>query len=234
MNRAERLQDPEEALRLALDARQSGMWTATPGIVTGVNLIKQTLTVRPAIMGKVTSPDGVSQDVQMPLLVDIPICWPRGGGFALTFPIAVGDEVLVVFGSRCIDSWWQGGGEGGQAELRMHDLSDGFAIPGPTSQPKKLSFVSVNSVQLRNNAGNDIIEIAPGGLINVSSQVTTSAGSAQLLQLYGDSVTIDATTTTVTSDLTVNGNMIVTGTLTVGGIVFNTHIHGSSPGPSNP
>ena len=33
------------------------------------------------------------------------------------------------------DSWWQSGGIGVPIESRMHDLSDGFAILAPTSQP---------------------------------------------------------------------------------------------------
>ena len=34
--------------------------------------------------------------------------FPGGGGFALTFPVAAGDECLVVFASRCIDDYETG------------------------------------------------------------------------------------------------------------------------------
>jgi hypothetical protein len=219
MNRAERLSDREEATRIALDARQASMWTAVPGILTGVDLVSQTVSVRPAIMGRLQNLDGTSQDVQMPLLVDVPVCWPRSQGFALTLPLKVGDEVLVVFSCRCIDSWWQGGGEGGQAELRMHDLSDGFAIPGPTSQPKKLVNVNENNVQLRDTLGTTYFELRPAGIAGVKAV---------------SEIRLEAPNVNVQGNLNVTGNMTVTGTLTVGGVVFNTHVHGSSPGPSNP
>lgn len=169
MKRNERTADFEEILRTALDGKAAGMWSALPGIVTAVNLTAQTVSVQPSIQGKQTAQDGTQADVTMPLLVDVPIVWPRAGGFALTFPIAAGDECLVVFGSRCIDSWWQTGEVGPQAEQRMHDLSDGFAIFAPTSQARKLSSVSASNVQLRDDAGTTFIEITPSGEIKITA-----------------------------------------------------------------
>lgn len=164
MRREERLDDPEESLRLALENAQSQIWTAMPGIVTAVDLAKQTVSVQPAIQGSTSNPDGTSTSVNMPLLVDVPIVWPRAGGFAVTFPVAAGDEVLVVFASRCIDSWWQSGGVGAQAEARMHDLSDGFAIIGPTSQSKKLSNVQTDGVEMRTEARDTYIKLTAGNI----------------------------------------------------------------------
>ncbi|MGC8050122.1 Gp138 family membrane-puncturing spike protein, partial [Salmonella enterica] len=78
---------------------------------------------------------------------------------SMTFPVAQGDECLVVFASRCIDSWWQSGGIQEQAELRMHDLSDGFAILGFRSQPRALSNISTTSAQLRSDDGATFIDL---------------------------------------------------------------------------
>lgn len=215
MNREERLGDPEEALRLALEDRQSQMWTALPGIVTSVNLSAQTVAVQPTIQGVVSSPNGAKQSVNLPVLVDVPIVWPRAGGFALTFPIAVGDEVLVVFASRCIDSWWQSGGIGSQAEARMHDLSDGFAVLAPTSQAKKLSGVSTSNVQLRNYAGTTFVEITPSGGI--------------MLKATG-SITVEAPTINLTGNIVHSGGSA----MSLGKKIDGTHTHsGVQSGSSN-
>ena len=53
MDRAQLLNDPEEALRLALDGRQSTIWTSIPGIVTEVDLVKMTCSVQPSIQGTI-------------------------------------------------------------------------------------------------------------------------------------------------------------------------------------
>jgi hypothetical protein len=232
MNREERLDDPEESLRLAMESQQAQIWTALPGVVAAVNLVAQTLSVQPTVQGSVASPNGAKQLVNLPLLVDVPIVWPRAGGFALTFPIAAGDEVLVVFASRCIDSWWQSGGVGAPAEARMHDLSDGFAILAPASQPKKLTGVSSTNVQLRDESGTTYVEI-------------TSDGKARVVA--ATQIDVEAPTVNITGDLNVTGEMNLVGQLTqsggtmsIGGIVFDTHKHtgvqpgsGTSGGPTN-
>jgi Phage protein Gp138 N-terminal domain len=234
MDRRERLDDPEESLRMAMEGSQARLWTAMPCIVSSVDLIAQTLVVQPAIKGEVTNTDGTTSLVNMPVLVDVPIVWPRAGGFALTFPIAVNDEVLVVFASRCIDAWWQNGGVGAPAEVRMHDLSDGFAILAPTSQPKKLANVSAANVQLRDEAGTTFLEIAPGGKIKVTA-VSEINLIAPLMKLAG-AVEITGTlkqtgAVTVVGDINQTGALLTSVSVTSpsvvsGGKPFNTHTHG--------
>lgn len=226
MNREERLDDPEESLRLAMESQQAQIWTALPGVVAAVNLAAQTLSVQPTVQGSVASSNGAKQLVNLPLLVDVPIVWPRAGGFALTFPIAAGDEVLVVFSCRCIDSWWQSGGIGAPAEARMHDLSDGFAILAPTSQPKKLSNVSSTNVQLRNYAGDTLVEITPDGKANIT-------GASE--------INLTAPVINLTGTMNLNGQVTQSGgSMTIGGVTFGSHKHtgvqtggDTSGGPTN-
>lgn len=153
--------DPERALRMLVRSEVAKVWTAMPGIINSFDGDAITATVRPAIKGIIQQPGGQSVAVELPLLLDVPVVFPRGGGGVLTFPIAQGDECLVVFSSRCIDSWWQSGGVQIPAEMRMHDLSDGFALPGPFSQVQKISGISTNSVQLRSNDGSTYIDLNP-------------------------------------------------------------------------
>lgn len=232
MIREERLNDPEESLRLALESHQAQMWTALPGIVSGVDLAKQTVSVQPSVKGSVTDAQGNVTSVNMPVLVDVPLCWPKAGGFALTFPVKAGDEVLVVFSSRCIDSWWQSGGVGAPAEARMHDLSDGFAIIAPTSQAKKYSNVSSTNVQLRNETGNTYVEITPDGKARVIGATAIDL-NAPTINITGDNINLTGT-------MTMAGRMVQTGTMSIGGVEFGTHKHtgvqpgsGTSGGPTN-
>jgi len=168
------LNDTETALRLMMDGRQAGTWTAMPAIVKAVDLVKMTVSCQPAIQSTVTDEDGAVKAVNLPLLVDVPIIFPSAGGFSITFPVAVGDEVLVLFASRCIDSWWQNGGFANvPMEARMHDLSDGFAIPGPRSQPRVLNGISSSALQIRNDAGSKFIEVTSGG-INITGNVVVT------------------------------------------------------------
>lgn len=145
-----------------LSGHQSGMWTALPAIVQSFDAAVGTITAQPAIQAKVTDRTGAAKWVNLPLLVDVPVCWQGGGGFTLTFPIAAGDECLIVFASRCIDAWWQSGGVQPQAELRMHDLSDGFAFVGTRSRARKLATIASAGVALRSDDNSAYIQLAAG------------------------------------------------------------------------
>lgn len=168
MDQRERLNDPEEALRSALRGWQTGLWTALPGILQSFDAAKMTAEVQPSVQGQLRQQDGTWQDHNLPLCLDCPVIFPAGGGFALSFPLAQGDEGLLVFASRCIDSWWYSGGIQKQPRFRMHDLSDGFFLPGCFSQPRKLANISTQNVQLRNSDGTCSLEITLDGQLNAN------------------------------------------------------------------
>lgn len=206
MDRRERMNDPEEAFRAAFEGLAAGLWTALPGIVQTFDAARMTVTAQPAIKGRVKHPDGVIELVDMPLLVDVPLVFPSGGGFTLTFPVAQGDECLVKFADRCIDAWWQSGGTQPPAELRMHDLSDGFALVGIRSLPRVLSGVSTTAVQLRDDAGSTLVEVAGGGVVRVVAPTKVRL-ETPLLEVTGD---------------------VVAGTVSL-----KTHVHANSGGTGN-
>lgn len=186
MDRRERLNDPLVAMLAAFSGLQARLWTALPGIVQSYDAAKMTVVVQPAIKAQQLFPDGSKSWVTLPLLLDCPVMFPTGGGFTLTFPIAAGDEVLVVFASRCIDAWWESGGVQTQLEFRMHDLSDGFAIPGPRSQPRVLSNVSTDTVQLRRDNGSTYIELDGSNNINIVAPASVNVSSPQVVVTGGD------------------------------------------------
>lgn len=168
------LNDDEESARLAQEGHQARIWTAMPAIVQSVDLTKMTCVVQLAIQGRFEDGQGNVTFVNIGVLHDVPIVFPSAGGFIITMPLKADDEVLIVFASRCIDSWWQNGGYANKPmEYRMHDLSDGFAIPGPRSQPKKASAISSSDLQIRNNTGDTYVSIGADGKIGFANATTT-------------------------------------------------------------
>lgn len=227
-------------LEQAITSRLAQVWTAIPAYVTAVNLLALTVEAQPCVRGRVMRPDGAAEFVDLPLLLDCPIVFPHAGGASLTFPVAVGDEVLIVFSSRGIDFWWQNGGVQPPPEIRMHDLSDGFAIPGVWSQPKRLSAVAADAVQLRTDDKKAYIEIKVGskdiGLVTSGNLLATVSGSAQVSASEG--MTITAPTVTINGNLILNGAFSsnkgasgasgarITGDVVADGISLKTHVHG--------
>ena len=234
MDRRQLIGNPEEALRMAMEGFQSGLWSALPGIIKGVDLGAMTATVQPAIRAQVRTTNGELQSVELPLLVDVPIIYPCGGGFTLTFPISSGDECLVIFSSRAIDNWWQAGGVQDPVEYRMHDLSDGFALVGARSQVKVISGISNNSTQLRSDDGSTYVEVK-GGQVNVvaPSQVTITTPTT----LITGNVIINGTLNSGVEGggtATFAGDVHAAGDVTAGPISVQGHTHsGVQPGGGN-
>ncbi len=140
---------------------QAAMWTALPAVVESFDAATCTAVVQPVVGGVRYDADGAPAATTLPVIPDVPVLFPRAGGCALTMPITAGDEVLLVFSSRPIDSWWQSGGVQRPASARMHDLADAFAIPGPMSRPAVLPNISTTQAQLRNDAGTASISLNP-------------------------------------------------------------------------
>ena len=198
-----RLGDENEVLEQRLEKLSNRIRVACPGIVQSFDSTKQTVTVKLAIREMVSLEGNPYENLEIPILQDVPIYMPRAGNFVLTMPVTVGDECLVVFGDNCIDSWWESGSVSNQLDYSRHDLSDGFAIIGPWSQPKKVSGYSTNSAVLRNLNNDSYIEVKDNDInIVTPTKVTITAGSevevnAPTVDVNATDVTIDATTATV-------------------------------------
>lgn len=171
----ERNADMNAVLMALMDSIRSDIRVAIPGTVTAWDSSQQTVTVRPAIREKMTIDDDDDSDVEIPLLVDVPVVMPRGGGYGVFFAPKKGDECLVVFADMCIDSWWQSGGVQSQADSRRHDLSDGFAIMGCWSQKNKPKIPS-SGIRLSNDAGTAGISI-DGSTVNIFGTVKINGSS---------------------------------------------------------
>lgn len=173
ISRAEREDVREASYRDLITAARMDLHTAMPGILQSFDPARMTCTVQPAIRGAIVAPNGRAEAVDLPLLVDCPVVFPGGGGYVLTYPLKAGDEALIVIAERCIDAWWQSGGVQAAAEYRLQDLSDGFVIPGPRSQPHVVTGgVGMSGAELRTDTGTTVLRlkgtaveiVAPGGV----------------------------------------------------------------------
>lgn len=139
---------------------QKKLHTALPAQVVSFNAENQTVTlaclVKQVLVGEKT--------VDIPPLVDVPVSFPRGGGFAITFPLQKGDEGMAIFSERCIDGWWQSGRESSPLDYRFHDLSDAMFIPGICSVPKAIQGFFTGGLSLQTLSGDTFIRMTEAGI----------------------------------------------------------------------
>lgn len=242
MNQLERIATPEEIERQKSEDLKAQIRVAMPAIVTSVDLARQVVSVRPALMGKLRGYEGNVTETQYPVLTEVPIAFPRAGGLCITYPVAVNDECLVVFADACIDFWWQSGGIQSPKDSRSHDLSDAIAIFGLSSQPRKLSNVSANAIEIRTDSRSDYISLTNGKLeIQINGETKVTAQKSLIvcpdntiqgpLKVTGLITGQGGLTVSGGNGASVTGTIHATGDISSGTVSLQSHTHNHGPAP---
>ena len=207
--------------------------TAMPAIIENFDSSTMTASVQPAIQRliQVETPEGIDTRVQdLPLCINVQVIFSRGGGYSTTYPIKAGDECLLMFSERCIDLWALRGGKQPPREIRFHDLSDGMAIVGLSSQPNKIKNFYGDGIEIRKDDGSSAIRISQGNVeVIANTKVTITSPSAEFsgdLKVNG-STTLAAVTASGTANF--NGSI---NNLNIDIGSTHTHTNGNNGAPT--
>lgn len=139
------------------------------------------------------------KQVNYPILIDSPVICIGGGGGSLTFPIAKGDECLVLFNDRDIDNWFNGSSNSAVATGRLHSFSDAIILVGVRSLANVITAYNANATELRNKAGNVKVSIT-------NTEVTLAHG-ANTLVLNSDKLLITLGSSGTSFELNTSGKL---------------------------
>ena len=212
-----------DALQDAIRASLTELNTCIPAVVLSYDASSQKATVQPTV--KRWYRDNTSPS--RPPITGVPVVFPAAGGGIISFPIAAGDTVMLMFSQTSLDKWLvSSGGEVNPEDRRLHDYSDAIAIPGLV--PFQNSLHSDPDSVIIKYKGNKI-QLAPDG------SVTIDAPSGHIIN--GDTVvngtlvvTNAVTAASVTSPGAIAGN-----SLSANGLDMGTHVHtGDSGGTTGP
>ena len=181
---------------------------------------------------QVTSVDFEGNQTLAPFseLTLVPVLFPGGGGYSLTFPVEPGDECLLIFHDRELDNWYLNGAGLAPSLPRLHDLADAIALVGMRSSPRALASISTNTVQLRSDDASTYIEVAGSQIVNIVApggvNVTTPTFTVNGKAVITETIQVENTGAAATAS-TVNGGFSVTGgDIVADGISLKTHVHG--------
>jgi phage baseplate assembly protein gpV len=176
---------------------------AVPGIIQTFDATAQTASVQVAITDRIniytTGQNGAvlmqQQEKQIPVLADVPVLFPRGGGFSITFPVVAGTACILLFQDSCIDYHWQSGGvQSTNCVARRHDLSDAVAILADITQPHALASVSADSMQMRTDDGATFIDLKSGQITLQANTLTLNGQQVNVTGTAGVTIAGDANT----------------------------------------
>jgi len=203
-----------ELIFTAIRTKQLGLHVSFPAQITqlqGTDIVS----IQPMLMKKYY--DG--KVVPMPIIQDIPVMFPRGAGYSIRYPIAVGDTGLAVVSERSLAVWKVSGGIVDPDDPRLHDLSDAVFYPGLYPESDPIPATNEDAIELTN--GDATISINPDGTFAINGMVKTGGtplvppGKAEALNLIYLALKALATSTFVTtgSSTTQTGSVDGTGAL---------------------
>lgn len=187
--------DTERSNNLFADDITSKLYCALPAIVESVNFENQTLEASPVTIMKRTNDAGMVTDFKLPLLVDVPFQCYKGGDYSITVPVKQGDECLIIFTDVDFSAWFQNGGFNYAEHSFQHAYSNAMAIVGFSSEVKAVKNYNPNAIEIRN--------------ADASEKISLSAGN----------ITLKSAT------ITLDGEVTTTGTTTIQGKEFLSHVH---------
>lgn len=152
--------DLATVIREAIAARLAEVHTSIPAVVESYSPgPPATVKVSIGLQFHRRGDEGERIAYTPPQLAAVPVLYPGAGGYSLTWPLAQGDEVLLVFGERSLSEWLANGGANKTPRhARRHSLSDPVAIPGLRSRPGKLDGEALDgdALVLRAPAGKTV------------------------------------------------------------------------------
>lgn len=190
-----RWNDPDELLETLKDAVRQQSRTSIPVSVVEDSEDGHTIKLQPLVKAIIRKSDGTTEAVALPVLPDVPIHHPGGGGVTTTNAHKKGDEGWIIVSDASIDSWHQQGGVQAPPDTLSHALSDAVYIPGVRSDPRKLKGVSKNSTQTRTDDKQSVHDVSEAGVTSVrGTSVARVDDETARLQKDGASTILDGKT----------------------------------------
>jgi hypothetical protein len=126
-----------QVLKQSINNRLLDLHTAIIARVESYDAAKQQVSVSPVLKRAVPTLDGHVAEEQLPILSEVPVLFPRAGGFFISFPIQPGDFVQLIFNESSIDAWLTGASSSMALDERF-TLQGAVALPGVYPEAKAL------------------------------------------------------------------------------------------------
>lgn len=170
------MKSPREVIdRIMLDWR-SATHSAFPAQISAYDAALGTVDVVPGIQREVPTDNPTEPWAleKLPLLYNVPVMWPRGGGFAMTFPLRAGDWVLVVCAEQSTLLWRQTGlTHEAPGLIDPFGLNGLVALPGWFPDSAKLQGVSSSELVIGTEDGTTALRMNANGTVRVGDADTS-------------------------------------------------------------
>jgi len=169
-----------ELLRRAIESRIADVNVSMPGTIVSYDAARRRASVKPGASRVLFDEDQERVIEELPILVNVPVCWPGGAALDIHGVLAAGDTGDLIFSSVSQGEWLSTGEQSAPGNLRLHSLGAAKFYPGLSSD-KNLRADTDNSVGV---PGGVRAHFASGAL----RAGPTSATGADAVVLAGDAL----------------------------------------------
>lgn len=159
-------------IRAHQESHDAQFRVALPGVITEYDSIRHLAKVQPLLK---TSGRNGRESEDLPVIVRVPILFPRTAKAAMYLPISKGDFVTLIFSDRHLEAWKASTGKTIEADTdRQHNLTDCWAFPGGWPE-----------TQLPAQVNKDAFEV----LVESGTKIALGNGADELLQIASNAFT---------------------------------------------
>lgn len=174
----------EESLERIFDYKMGRIHTMLPGFVNSYDPAKQTATIQPVFAEYYELEDGTKEKQSYPAIPNVPVLFPRAGGYYVHPPLKRGNVVMLICCQRSIDDWYQTNGaqEVIPEDLRKHHPSDLFALVMGGTARNKIDNLSGENLMMGHEDGALRVRFTPAEIqiICDAIRIGTEAGALAL------------------------------------------------------
>lgn len=157
---------PRENVAAQAQAERETMWGEITGTITSFDPVTQTASVKPDYR-----PRHNGTSIEMPELLEVPVRFPRAGGFVITSPVKAGDKVALRPQMRSTESFHTGGDYTSDQDTRTFSLSDMEAfLDGGEPLTNAIPSFNSDNFEIRTADGSFGIELSPTGQFKIKGE----------------------------------------------------------------
>ena len=160
MNRDTDYANMAQSIRFAIHQSLKDLYTCMPGIVESYNAE----TRRAVVKGTLKMVTTKKEEIEREAIHNVPVVFPSGGGFAMTFPLEQGDPVLLVYSQRGLANWKKTFDVAAPDVFGFLSEKDAIAIPGFVGHHEPENHIAIEA---------DGIHIKTTGKLAIEAQDVT-------------------------------------------------------------
>ncbi len=160
MNRDTDYANMAQSIRFAIRQSLKDLYTCMPGIVESYDAE----TRRAVVKGTLRVVTTKKEEIEREAIHNVPVVFPSGGGFAMTFPLEQGDPVLLVYSQRGLTNWKKSLDVATPDMFGFLSEKDAIAIPGFVSHHEPENHIAIEA---------DGIHIKTTGKLAIEAQDVT-------------------------------------------------------------